>query len=111
MPLDPTPITDTYAELRNLRDVLLDTSRHPEGYRWNFWKCETCAMGLLWRLGHPGHWVLPFATDIVDYCRKRLGIAPGDFNDLFLACGYSSHIVTRHMVAAKIDAFLLEVAG
>jgi hypothetical protein len=37
--------------LQALHDLLLDQSKWPDDFAWNYDDCQTCAIGLAWQVG------------------------------------------------------------
>ena len=81
-----------------LISLLRDKSMWPEGFLWNFYDCQRCAMGLFWEaLG---------GKDEGDFCAAQLGLPFGLAVDIF-CWGYpnaNNNMPTPSEVADKLEA-------
>jgi hypothetical protein len=91
--------------LENLATVLRHRQMWPEGFEWDYRCCESCALGLAWRLGMISLDTIHTAAeefDIPYYVAMRI------FLLLAAKCGGMRDITPEH-VADAIDAYLATV--
>ena len=119
MPFDamPAPVITGTPSLEALAWALRHPESWPPGFKWDYRYCETCAMGLAFRLweevGYPCTAYMPRAFAITEDVAVRL------FINLNLEPSRSSrpgrgggmHLVRPEHVADVIDAYLATRSG
>jgi hypothetical protein len=85
-----------------LISLLRDDSMWPDGFRWDFRDCGTCAIGML-QEAMPGlAWETMTDQDV--NMSRALGITRAAAYDIFIAHhGMESHEITPEMVADRLE--------
>lgn len=98
---EPTP--QQFENRRILIAALRDRSKWPKGFKWDFERCSTCAIGLSRRLGLASKvsWA-PFAMT------KAFAIPAAMFQSAFLWSGGPEVEVTPEMVADRLEKLFAE---
>ena len=100
--------------LEGLAYILRHPELWPQGFEWNFAWCQTCAMGLAWRLcnGQPK----TSTKGIFDWTANTFALSPGLVEEMFttrlmrrIGVQYSDEVTPLH-VADAIDRYLLAAA-
>lgn len=98
--------------LKNLSHILRHKELWPEGFRWNYRQCTTCAMGIAHELWIQKFNEKPYSTPMAFYnmtCKFKIPhpCAASIFLDAHMANNVSNRSkVTPEMVADQIDAYL-----
>ena len=94
--------------LANLSNILRHRDMWPEGFRWYFGTCQSCAMGLAFQLwgGAPNDKLR--VVDNVDAIARLLEMPEEVANSIFngLYDSVRSTLITPEMVADAIDEYL-----
>ena len=104
MPFDAAPAVTT-PSLATLSAILRDRTRWPADFRWDYGRCDMCALGMAWRLGFATH---PLPSKVMP--AFGLSIEDDDAFNLFVGVGsdLGKHQcdVTPEDVADAIDTHL-----
>jgi hypothetical protein len=109
MPFDGLPALDK-PSLAALSFALRHPETWPEGFVWDYGNCETCAMGLAYRLWG---WIMKpehFACDVAHQTSIAFGMRSETAGEIFLYArrvyGISTEEITPTHIADLIDAHL-----